>query len=241
MFEQIRNVQYSHLAPNKKVCIPEIFRFLQDVAVAHSNTCGFSLEKLGDMKRAWLLLSTHIVLKKEIPFPATLNIQTWIYDYARAFSPRAFILKDKENGNEYAVASSMWAFIDTENGHPKEIPDIIRETYGMGLPSEVECERRAPKFECSNSAGEYKVQKRDIDSNFHVNNVRYIEYALETLPDEFYVKEIEIFYKHPVHYGEKISLFTEQNHNNDFFVTIQNEKQETCTYVKFVTNKKAIE
>ena len=60
----------------------------------------------------------------------------------------------------------------------------------------------------SNSSFEYTVLRKDIDSNNHVNNLNYINIALEALPFDVYEKEtysnIEIMYKKQCLLGETI-------------------------------------
>jgi len=239
MFNQLRRIEYSQLAPDKTVTIPDMLRFLQDIAVAHTTACGYPLEKLEGLNRAWILLSTHLVLRKPISFPADIQIQTWTFDFSKVSGPRAFVIKDCESGEEYASACSMWTFVDTESGSPKQILDDIISVYGNGPTAPVSYIRRSPSFDSCNHFKDFQILKRDLDSNFHVNNVKYIEYALETVTDNFLVKEVEVFYRHPVYLGETISLFTDKNEDGDILVNIKNQAGETCTYVKFVVEKKA--
>ncbi len=239
MYEQVRRIEYSNLSPEKSVSVSEILRFLQDIAVAHTTACGYSLQLLSEMKRAWILLSTHIKFKKSIKFPSDIKIKTWTYDFARAFGPRAFVITDYETGEEYASASAMWTFVDTETGRLKEIPKDILECFGTGITPEVEYIRRSANHEAKNHYADYRVLKRDLDSNFHVNNVKYVEYAMEAIEESTLVKEIEIYYRHPTYLGDKLSLYIDKNENDEVIMNFRTESGETCTYVKFIVETKA--
>lgn len=234
MFTQDRRIEYSQLSPDKTVSIPELFRFLQDMAVTHTTAVGYSLEKLCEMKRAWILLSTHLVINKQVSYPSSVEIQTWTFDFSKVAGPRAFVIRDKNSGEECASACSMWTYIDTESGRPTPIPEVMVSKFGNGVPSAVSYLRRAPGFDSAELVGEYQIMKRDLDSNYHVNNTKYVEYALEAVEETARIREVEIFYHKPVFLGEKILLFRHYDENGDILVNIKNQDNDTCTYVRFV-------
>ena len=74
---------------------------------------------------------------------------------------------------------------------------------------------------------EITVTKRDIDTNHHVNNAKYLEFFEEILPDNILPKEIEVHYRHQTILGEKLLLTfngtecTMQNENGEINVTIK--------------------
>lgn len=239
MFSQTRRIEYSQLAPDKTVSIPDMLRFLQDTAVAHTTVCGYPLEKLAELRRAWILLSTHIVFKKPILFPAEVTVKTWTYAFARAFGPRAFILENPETGEKYAEAATFWTYVDSETGRPKEIPADAAAVYGDDGPSEISYIRRAPDFEAKEHFADFRVLKRDLDSNHHVNNAKYVEYALEAIPADMRITEMEIYYRHSAFLGETISLYSERDADGRILANIKNESGEICTYIQFTGEQKA--
>lgn len=76
----------------------------------------------------------------------------------------------------------------------------------------------------------YTIQRRDIDTNGHVNNLHYIDYALETLPEDIYnsneFDNIEIHYKKEIKYGETIKCYYSFE-NNKHLITIKSEDDKT--------------
>ena len=74
------------------------------------------------------------------------------------------------------------------------------------------------------------VQRRDIDTNNHVNNLYYLDYALEALPEDIYMNSnfsnVEIMYKHEAKLGDTLSIFYTKSNNNEIVITIKDEKKE---------------
>ena len=72
----------------------------------------------------------------------------------------------------------------------------------------------------------YKIQRRDIDTNGHVNNLHYIDYALETLPEDVYsyheFDNIEINFKKEIKYGDVINCYYSYE-DNKHVITIKSE------------------
>ena len=70
--------------------------------------------------------------------------------------------------------------------------------------------------------------KRDIDTNNHVNNLYYLDYALEALPEEVYNKfkfpNVEIMYKHEAKLGDTLSIFYSEIEKNSFVITVKDKE-----------------
>ncbi len=232
IFEQSREIFYSQLAPDKTVSRANIVQFFQDIAVSHTTESGYSLDKLAAENRAWILLSMHVRFNASIPLTAKIKIKTWTYDFARACGPRAYQIVDTETGVAYVLGTAMWTYVDTESGRPKEIPQEMLSYFGNGDAPDISYLRRAPDFAAENHIADFRVLKRDLDSNGHMNNVKYLEYAEEVLPEGATVKEAEIFYKHPAFLGDKLSLYSETEENLNLI--LKNQEGTNCAYIKFV-------
>ena len=72
----------------------------------------------------------------------------------------------------------------------------------------------------------YKRQVRygDIDSNMHVNNVKYVEWAVESLPldivSNYELKELSVVFEKECRYGTEISASYEIKENEDGVVIL---------------------
>ena len=75
--------------------------------------------------------------------------------------------------------------INIDKRRAVRIPDDQYTAYGVELDekSDIKMEK-LEKLQEVTSKNFFKVRYGDIDSNMHVNNVRYVEWAVESLPLE---------------------------------------------------------
>lgn len=232
LFEQKREIYYSQLDVNKNVSGESVLQFFQDIAVAHTSKSGYTLEKLSGLEKAWILLSMHVKFTKPITLDSEIKINTWTYDFARVCGPRAYQVVDVHTNEEYALASAMWTYVDTKTGRPCEIPSDMISFFGNGEAPDISYLRRAPSFSSDKLVFDFTVLKRDLDSNGHMNNVKYFSYALEALPENTKVLETEIFYKHSIFGGENIEVYAENITEDTVALTFKNKEGTPCAYIK---------
>lgn len=234
MFIENRKIRYSHLSLSGTVRRSEILRFVQDAAVMHTAQCGYPIDKLYKNHSAWILLSIHLVEVKPVSC-SEISVKTWPYDFSKVFGPRAFLICDANTDEVLIKGSALWTFVDTESGKPKLIPSEMIDKFGTeDQVSDVPFIRRLPNHLTGNSTLTYSVLKRDLDTNGHMNNVKYLEYAEEVLPEDFFFSEIEIFYKQPLYFGDTFSLSEKVLEDESHVVNIKNSNDDVCTYVRFI-------
>ncbi len=72
---------------------------------------------------------------------------------------------------------------------------------------------------------DYQIKRRDIDTNHHVNNLYYLDFAFDALPNDLwqvYFDNIEIIYKKQIKLDDTIKCFYAYD-NNQHIVTIKSE------------------
>lgn len=156
-----------------------------------------------------------------------ITIKTWPRILEKFYSYRDFEIYDNNN-SLIAIATSKWIMINVKTGKIERITDDILKAYGTVDKSVFDKTliEKAVEPEYLKLNFKYKIQRRDIDTNGHVNNINYISYAIETLPEEIYEKNefnnIQIHYKKEIKYGEIIKCYYSVKHNKHI-VTIKNE------------------
>lgn len=82
---------------------------------------------------------------------------------------------------------------------------------------------------------EYTTTRRDIDTNHHVNNVIYLEFAYNALPKDISINfdSLEIYYKKQIKIGEKIHCFYKQEENSHIIAIKSQDEKTLHAILKF--------
>lgn len=208
-----------------------ILKMLEEIAEQNSFEVGFGLENLAETNSAWLLLDWKFEIIKRPKYKEKIDVETWSRKMERCYGYRDFEVYNKEK-ELIAKGTSKWVLIDIEKRRPVRIEDSVAEKYAKYNDKGYSVfENEIEKIEEITEDNlqyirEYKVQRRDIDVNKHMNNIAYLVLAYEMLPDEVYennlFKNIRITYKKELRYGETVKCYY-TNKENKHIITIKSE------------------
>ncbi len=220
-------LKYSDIGIANKLNLKSLIKYLQDAAGEHSDLAGYGISNIEKTHLAWLVLNWKVKMISHPHYNEEITIKTWARSLEKVYSYRDFEILDSNN-NLVAIASSKWLLVDSNTKKIKHITEDIVNSYGLNNKAvfNVNLDEK-PKVPENNSLNfTYKVQRRDIDTNHHVNNLFYIDFALETIPENIYLSNefnnIEIFYKKEIKYGEIINCYYSFE-DNKHIVTIKSE------------------
>ena len=182
MYEIKERVRYSEVRENGKMDLFGVVNLLQDCSTFHSHDVGMSIERVLELKRAWLLSAWNIEL---YAFPALyeeLTVGTSPHLFRGIFAYRNFWIKNQSGG--YLVkADSEWFCIDTEKGRPQKITEELVAPFG-----EPKDELHLPPLQRKICFPEEWIEGEDfllpreyLDTNHHMNNARYIALSEEMI------------------------------------------------------------
>jgi len=230
VYEYTTNLSFNHVGNNHVLTYSGLTALLQEAASLHADSLGFGLNNIDKTNLTWLLLSWKIKLLSTPKWNTKVTVKTWPREMARVYSYRDFEVYD-DSGNLIAIASSKWVLINVTNHSIARItPDLINAYSTVNKC--VFDKYKDPTFEDTKNsvlAFEYKVGRRDIDRNDHVNNLYYLEFALEALPENIYqhnFSDIEVLYKKEIKLGNIIKCYYEQN-KDEHIITIKSEDLST--------------
>ncbi len=93
-------------------------------------------------------------------------------------------------------AASVWTLIDTEKLCPVRLTQELQEGYEFDQKLEMDyAPRKITLLGDGQIQDQFRVRKFQIDSNKHMNNVEYVRYAMETLPEDAVFQELRAEYK----------------------------------------------
>lgn len=161
--------------------IPAICNFFQEVAGNNAKDLNFDITDMKEQNLTWVLHRMDIHLESSAKWREEITVETWpaTGDALRAY--RNYRLLDS-NGTEFGNCLSYWMVMNLETRRPSRIPQEVLDTRLTDRPhvTEVKNNRIKPSKEADNEK-RIIVRRSDLDMNNHVNNVRYIEWMLESI------------------------------------------------------------
>ena len=112
------------------------------------------------------------------------------------------------------MAKSAWLVLDLKSRRPQRIQPVFKHILHLfdDLPSTGEPEK-LPSPVRSKMEKSYSVRYSDIDMHHHVNNIKYIEWILDSYPFEMnqthQIHTFEINFLAESSYGDAISIHTD--------------------------------
>jgi len=194
--------------------VPAICNYLQEVAGNHATELGVAVDHLFRKNMTWVLSRLHIKVFRFPFWREEIKIETWPSGRQSKFATRDFLIFDQKH-NILVKATSSWMIIDLKTQKPIVMPAFMDE---IRLPDRKRAiEDSFPKMKAPNNSNlerKFDVRLSDLDINQHVNNVKYIEWALESVPIDVWkdkiLSELEISFRAETKYGDKIVIQTEQ-------------------------------
>jgi len=155
-------------------------RMMQETAFDASAAAGYGQARYREIERTWLIRRTDLELLLPVVYGDELQVTTWVADFHRVRSIRAYEFHRQGLGDLVARAYTDWVFIDTSSGRPVSIPPEVTDAY-HAQPDERMAALRQP-FPCPPlpASGAYTEQRQvawnDLDPVQHVNNAVYLAY-----------------------------------------------------------------
>lgn len=225
VYEHEWEINFTQCTPYGYLKYADLCNLLQLTAAEHSIHGGLSFNDMQQHDQAWVLSRIRVEITDILPkWMDKVTVKTWIEDLQGSRSIRN--IEMYLNGKKVAGASTFWAVFNTQ----------LRKAEALALPHEhfekfpgwQATEQHFSKINVSRDteiAGSRKVVLSDLDIVNHVNNVKYLEWCLDTLNAKAVLKqEIKSF---------EMNFMRELNLNDA--VTLHRTTEEKPTY--FSVNK----
>jgi acyl-CoA thioester hydrolase len=155
-------------------------RYMQETAFDASAAAGYDMARYEAMGRFWLVRETKLEVFRPLFYDEQIEVKTWIADFRRVHSQRAYELRLAEPGAVVARGHTDWAFLDSATGRPAVIPDeMIAAFLDSGAKGQAGPRDRFPSPPPPPPGAFHSrrhVEWRDLDPAGHVNNAVYLAY-----------------------------------------------------------------
>ena len=169
----------------KRLTVSYLLNLMQEVAWQHSTACGAGWQDLKKENCFWALTKMRIHILRMPEWLETIQLQTWGKPGPYVVQPRDFEMYDAD-GNLLMQATSDWVILDFPTFRPQRLEHFNDRIACLADRHAIEAP--APKILPLKKPDEGPVRAvlfSDIDVNQHVNNVKYVQWMLDSLPAEF--------------------------------------------------------
>jgi medium-chain acyl-[acyl-carrier-protein] hydrolase len=212
-------INYYDVDYKRRILLSTLMNYLSDIAVQQSENLGIGIDYLLENNNAWVLYKISIKINKYPMYKEKVVVKTTPFSFKKFYAYRKFEVLNAD-GELVVEANSQWVFINTERRRPARITEKMYEAYEIRNDSdEVLTIENIPELQRVDNQKEFNVRYNDIDTNKHVNNVKYAIWEIETVPVEvvlnYTLSDVNIFYKKETTYGEMIKSLAQVNYQED--------------------------
>ena len=195
-----------------KVNLQVLCKFMQESAYNHAENMKLGFSHLTEKELFWILSRLKIRIFTYPEWNDMITIHTWHSGRDRLFYYRDFRITDA-SGRVIALAATAWLSIDLHSRKPVRLEDF----FAINVEdSENVFEHRIGKLPVLQSGDAVKVIETaygDVDVNSHVNNIRYMDWVLDSYPLGFHrahsLEEFEINFVSEARYGDRLTVMRE--------------------------------
>jgi acyl-CoA thioester hydrolase len=156
-------------------------RYAQEAAFDASAAAGYDLAHYDELDRLWLARETEIEYLRPLRYGDSVQVKTWVADFRRVRSVRAYEFRHADSGVVVARASTDWVHLELSTGRPAQIsPEMRTAFFPEGTPPPALARERfpaAPPPPPGAFRQSRRAEWRDIDAAGHVNNTVYLSYV----------------------------------------------------------------
>ena len=198
---------------------------MQEVAWGHVEKHGIGWDYLCQFNQFWALTRLHVKIIRMPQWKETITLKTWgkLSEGLTHFRDHEMVDKDE---NVIVAATSTWVILDFTTGRPQKALHLPTHLYVNEHKNAIV--ENAPKIKSISfpeDKHEYKpVLHSDIDVNQHVNNSKYLQFAIDTLPFDYVrkhtLKEFYLNFTRQAKLGDAYSVQYEEVEKDNFITNI---------------------
>lgn len=210
VFHKEMKLSFAQCTPDGNLSWSEILKITTDAAG----------EDFSDRDMSWEFLNEHglVIIVSRISFHTykmpTYNTIVRLDTYETApqgpLCTRMFEFRDPETNELLVKGQSLWTILDFKNqklmpakAYPyRPTPTQVTEYEGV-KPGKISIP------EGMESITKHSIKYSELDANGHTNNSKYINFAIDNLPNEFQkkpIKDLRLNYSKEAHLGDELEI-----------------------------------
>lgn len=206
--------------PHGLVAVQTLCNYFQESAANHAGALDVSVERLTPLGWMWVLSRLFIEVDRYPAWRSDVQVETWPSGEDGLYARREFLLRDGRGA--FGRGTSAWLLVDVARRRPVRIPGFIQEialpertrpvelpSDRLKTPSEVDFTQR------------FRVRYSDLDVNRHVNNSRYVEWAVESVPPDVLhdaeIASLDLYFRAETSFSDTVVVHTQRDSDHLHF------------------------
>lgn len=243
-------IRYYETDYDKRLKPTQWLNYFQDAAISHGEHVGRGLRFLDDNDLLWVLLEWDITIDRYPGYDERVTVNTMQHSSNGLYCKRLYNVKD-EDGKTVASAVSIWMMLQKSTFKIIKVPEYILSAYGSRADRK-NYQKTVKLIESPANAKTFvfplHVCVSDLDSNNHVNNEKYLEWALREIPYDIYrqfeIRSIRVNYLKSAFYGDQLRVESNVEKVGEVITVKQSVKKhegEPCCLIEFDMDKRQTE
>lgn len=228
VYEHEWEINFTQCTPYGLLKYVDLCNILQLTAAEHSIHGGLSFNDMQEHDQAWVLSRIRVEITDTLPkWMDKVIVKTWIEDLQGSRSIRN--IEMYLNGKKIAGATTYWAVFNTK----------LRKAEALALPHE-HFEKYPDRHATEHSFSRINVTREaekvtnrtivlsDLDIVNHVNNVKYLEWCLDTLDARQVLKQglksFEMNFLRELNLNDQVTIHWDQEADQTYFSVTKDNK-----------------
>jgi acyl-ACP thioesterase len=234
IFQLEYNLRASDFDKFRQIKISSVMDIFQDIAGRHAEELGIGFYSMLEKNLLWVIMKVKLEIISMPQMYQRVVAVTWPKEPKRLDFERNYLIKDTD-GNVLIKGTSQWAVIDSNTRKLTRASDVYTAIDEFVTESTFD-ERimRVSDFDDGKNIGSVTSTFSEIDSNGHVNNVRYADYIINALMPEkpLHIRKVQIDFHKEIMAGESTDILFSEEENTLLFKGVQGENVMFCAKIE---------
>ena len=208
-YEKEYEIAYWNTNSRLESNITSILHFFSDIAIKQEESLGFSMGDMLESREAWVLFDYDINIIRYTKYRDKIRVRTFVETIRRFYGLRGFEIYS-EDGELLVKCDSIWFLIDLEKRRLKSADDkyYIAHKLDKGNLKNLRSKLHIDELDKIDINKIYNIEHTHIDSNKHVNNVKYMEWVIDSMPleiiENYKINKLKVKFEKEVQYRHNV-------------------------------------
>ncbi len=188
ILEQEYEINFLQCYPNGLLKYTDLCNIFQITAGIHADLGGISFSDMQKHHQAWVMSKMRLEIINLPKWKEKVTVKTWIKSLENSRSTRCLELY--RGDEKLAGCETYWVAMNTQTRRPENL--ALQHEHFTKFPEHNATEKEVQKINLNIdfiAMNNYKVQLSDIDIVNHANNVKYLEWCLNTIDPKMILRQ----------------------------------------------------